>query len=109
MIDQFDVYLVGLDPTLGSEMKKTRPCVVLSPKPMNYLNTVLVAPLTSQIHGFRFRVRTEFDGLSGELALDQIRAVDKKRLIKKLGALSNQEQNNCLDVLQAMFAKDPHK
>lgn len=86
MVNQFDVYLVSLDPMQGSEIKKTRPCVVISPDDMNnHLKTVLIAPMTSTIRHYPTRVKTQFQGKKGEVVLDQMRAVDKTRLVKGLG------------------------
>lgn len=83
MVNRFDVYLVALDPTLGSEIKKTRPCVVISPDEMNrHLNTVIIAPLTSTRKKYPTRVGLSFQGKKGDIVLDQIRTVDKKRLVK---------------------------
>lgn len=88
-IQRFAVYQVNLDPTIGSEIAKSRPCVVVSPKEMNdHLNTVIVAPLTSTIKNWPSRIKARFAGKKGEIALDQMRAVDKRRLIKPLGVSS---------------------
>lgn len=102
---QFEVYLVDLDPTLGAEMKKTRPAVVVSPDAMNkHLQTVIVAPLTHTVKNYPSRTQTTFNGQSGEIVLDQIRAVDKKRLIKKLGTIDKIEGENTKLILQTMFS-----
>lgn len=86
--DRFAVYLVPLAPTTGSEMAKTRPCVVVSPDVMNHLvRTVIVAPLTSTIRHFPYRVSCKFAGRQGQIALDHIRSIDKSRLAKRLGNL----------------------
>ena len=86
--DRFAVYLVPLDPTVGDEMAKTRPCVVVSPDAMNHLvRTVIVAPLTSTIRRFPYRVKCKLAGRQGQIALDQIRSIDKSRLVKRLGNL----------------------
>jgi mRNA interferase MazF len=86
--DRFAVYLVPLDPTVSSEMAKTRPCVVVSPDAMNHLvRTVIVAPLTSTIRRFPYRVTCKLAGRQGQIALDQIRSIDKSRLAKRLGNL----------------------
>jgi mRNA interferase MazF len=86
--DRFAVYLVPLDPTTGSEVAKTRPCVVVSPDVMNHLvQTVIVAPLTSTIRHFPYRVICKFAGKQGQIALDHIRSIDKSRLAKRLGNL----------------------
>src|SRR5215217_5750671 len=88
VIERFGVYLVTLDPTVGAEIRKTRPCAVISPDEMNQvLRTVIVAPLTTSSLGFPSRVDSTFAGKRGEIALDQMRAVDKRRLVKRLGAL----------------------
>ena len=84
---RFDIWLVSLDPTVGSEIQKTRPCLVLSPNELSLLSTVLVAPLTSKGFPLIIRVPCEFQGQEGLILLDQMRAVDKRRLIKKLGVL----------------------
>ncbi len=103
---RFSVFLVNLDPTLGSEMKKTRPCVVVSPDEMNrHLSTVIIAPLTSSLRGYATRVGCVFDNRSGEIALDQVRAVDKFRLVKMMGKIQESESQQVLSVLQIMFAR----
>ena len=90
---RFEVHLVALDPTVGSEIRKTRPCVVVSPDEANdALNTVVGAPMTSTIRNYPTRVRVRFQGRNGEIAIDQLRAMDKRRLVKKLGALSPDAQ-----------------
>lgn len=100
---RFDVYLTQLDPTIGSEMKKTRPCVVISPDEIHFLKTCIIAPLTSKIHGFPSRVLTVFNGIKGEIALDQLRSVDSSRLVKKIGSLSAVTAKEVIDVLLEMF------
>ena len=88
MVTQYDVYLINLDPTIGSEIRKTRPCVVISPDEMNrHLATVIIAPLTAKSHRYPSRVEISFQQKTGWIVLDQIRTVDKKRLAKKLGAI----------------------
>ncbi len=105
MVAQFDVYLISLDPTLGSEIKKTRPCLVVSPNEMNNaLNTVLIAPMTTNIRGYPSRVQTTFQGTKGDIALDQMRAVDKKRLVKKLGIINAGTSKKVINILQEMFS-----
>ena len=104
-IKHFEVYHVNLDPTIGSEIAKSRPCVVLSPDEMNvHLHTVIVAPLTSAVKGWPSRVLSRFTGIKGEVALDQLRAVDKQRLAKRLGALDAKTQAAILGALGEMFA-----
>ena len=105
MVKQFDVYLVSLDPTKGSEIKKTRPCLVISPDEMNKaLNTVLIAPMTTTLRNYPTRVKTTFQGKKGDIALDQIRAIDKKRLVKQLGSIHHAAATKTLSVLQEMFS-----
>jgi mRNA interferase MazF len=103
---RFDVYLVPLDPARGHEMQKTRPCVVVSPEQLNrYLHTVLIAPLTSVPRKYPFRVESKFGGRPGEVALDQIRCVDRGRLVKFLGQLDPAVQARLADALVAMFKR----
>src|SRR5450755_3120085 len=100
-IKQFDVWLVNLDPTVGSEIKKTRPGVIVSPNVLNkYLQTVIVAPLTHTIKSYPSRIASDFKGQEGEIVLDQIRAVDKIRLVKKLGVINAQASLEIKKVLQ---------
>lgn len=102
---RFEIYLVNLNPTKGSEIRKTRPCVVVSPDELNqYLNTVIIAPLTSTKRNYPSRVECKFKGKTGEIMLEQLRGIDKKRLIKKLGILNEDLQNQVLDKLQEIFA-----
>lgn len=94
VITRGDVYLVGLDPTLGSEIQRTRPCVSVSPDELNaHLRTVTVAPMTTADRVYPWRVRCRFQHRSGYVALDQLRAVDRERLLKRLGALSTETVN----------------
>ena len=105
LVNRFDVYLVSLDPTLGSEIRKSRPCVVISPDEMNRaLATIIVAPMTSTIRNYPTRVPVTFQSKHGEVALDQIRIVDKQRLHKKLGSLRTNTGSKILDVLSQMFS-----
>lgn len=105
VIKRFDVYLINLDPTIGSEIQKTRPCVVISPDEMNrFIKTVIVAPMTSRGTTYPTRVACRFQGKQGQVVLDQIRTVDKTRLVKKLGSLIKQTQTQVLSVLVEMFA-----
>ncbi len=104
-IKRFDVYLVSLDPTRGSEIKKTRPCVVVSPDEMNkHIRTVIIAPMTTKGKSYPTRVSCVFDGKKGQIVLDQIRTVDKTRLIKHLGTLDQVTAASVLQVLQSIFA-----
>ncbi len=106
VIKRFDVYLVNLDPTIGNEIQKTRPCVVVSPDEMNrHIATVIVAPMTTKGHPYPSRVPCKFEGKEGQIVLDQIRAVDKIRLVRKLGRLTKPNQDTVLAVLIEMFAE----
>lgn len=103
-INRFEVYLINLDPTIGSEIKKTRPCLVISPDEMNHhIRTVIVAPLTTRGQSYPTRVPCRFKGKDGQVVLDQIRTVDRSRLILKLGRLSGKTATAVLEVLQEMF------
>ena len=105
-MNRFDVYLVTLDPTVGSEVKKTRPCVIVSPNEMNqHIATVIVAPLTSKGHDYPTRIACRFQGKQGQVVLDQLRTVDKVRLVKRLGRLGAATQDDILGTLAEMFAK----
>ena len=100
------VHLVRLDPTLGSEIKKTRPCVIVSPDELNeHLRTVIVAPMTTGGHGYPWRPRCRFQGRAGFVALDQLRTVDVDRLVKPLGQLEDETVVAVLKRLQDMFAE----
>ena len=102
---RFDVYLINLDPTLGREIKKTCPCLIISPDEMNeYISTVIVAPMISRIREYPTRVNCVFQGTKGQIVLDQIRTVDKIRLIKKLGVIDDQAQYEVIRILQEMFS-----
>ena len=100
-----DVYLVALDPTLGSEIKKTRPCVIVSPDDLNpTLGTYLVAPMTTGGRAYAFRIACRFRNRDGFVVADQLRTVDRVRLIRRIGRLSDDAMTEVLDVLQRMFA-----
>jgi len=102
---RFEVWLVNLDPTQGSEINKTRPCVVISPDELNrYLRTVTVAALTSAQRAYPSRVGCQFQGKAGQVALDYIRSVDKTRLVKKLGKLTDAEAQAVCDKLVELFS-----
>jgi mRNA interferase MazF len=104
-VARFQVYLVRLDPTEGHEIQKTRPCLVISPDEMNrHIQTVIVAPMTTATRSYPSRVEITFDGKSGQVVLDQIRAVDRFRLVRLLGSLDRASADKVLDVLQRMFA-----
>ena len=101
-----DVHLVRLDPTLGSEIQKTRPCVIVSPDELNtHLRTVIVAPMTTGGRAYPWRIRCRFQRRSGYVVLDQLRTVDRERLVKRLGALSNETMSEVLGTLQELFAE----
>src|SRR5713101_8067019 len=105
VINRFEVYLVSLDPTVGSEIKKTRPCLVISPDEINhFLRTVIVAPMTTQGRSYPSRIPCRFHGKQGHVVLDQIRAVDSLRLVKKLGRLDRKTTAKVMEVLLEMFA-----
>jgi mRNA interferase MazF len=105
-VNRFDVFLVALDPTLGHEIKKTRPCTVVSPDEMNHhIGTVIIAPMTSKGRPYPTRVPCAFQGVVGQVVLDQIRTVDKGRLTKKLGRLSPASGEHVLEILAEMFQK----
>ena len=101
-----DIWLVNLDPTVGSEIKKSRPCVVMSPAELNdNLRTVMVAPMTSKGFSAPFRVPVTHSGTKGLIVLDQLRTVDKLRLVKRLGAVSAKTLTAALTTLQEVFAE----
>ena len=102
-INRFDIYLVKLNPTIGSEIQKTRPCIIISPKEMNVLNTVIVAPMTSKGFDFIFRPKIDFDGKKGLVLLDQIRTVDKSRFVKKIGAVDVEKSKEISSMLVEIF------
>jgi Growth inhibitor len=105
VIKRFDVYLVNLDPTVGSEIRKARPCLIISPDEMNrYIATVIAAPMTTKGRDYPTRVPCTFKGKDGQVVLDQIRTVDKSRLVQKLGRIDKQTQEDVLTILSEMFA-----
>ena len=105
VIKRFEVYWVNLDPTLGSEINKKRPCVIISSDDLNrVLNTVIIAPLTSTIKKYPTRINCFVDQKNGQIALDQIRAIDKQRLIKKIDNLDSQTKIKVLEIIAEMFA-----
>jgi mRNA interferase MazF len=100
-----EVFLVDLRPTRGGEIRKTRPCVVVSPDELNaYLRTFTVAPLTTGGHPYPFRIPCRFAGKAGHVVLDQVRTVDRERLVRRLGRLPPGSVRDALSVLQEMFA-----
>lgn len=101
---QYAVVLVNLDPTVGSEIKKTRPCVIISPNEMNqHLQTVVIAPLTSTLRKYPSRVKVRFNDKEGMIALDQVRTIDRQRIVKSLGSISAAEFKKVKEVLMEMF------
>jgi mRNA interferase MazF len=105
VIKRFDIFQAVLDPTVGSEIKKTRPCVVVSPDEMNrHLRTVIVAPMTTKSISYPTRVGCKFKGKRGQVVLDQLRAVDTSRLVRKMGTLPAITQARVLTVLSEIFA-----
>lgn len=105
VIRRFEVYLINLDPTIGSEIKKVRPCLVISPDEMNrHIRTVIVAPMTTKGQQYPTRVPCRFAGKQGQVALDQLRAVDRARLVKRIGRMPGATQQQVLATLAEMFA-----
>jgi len=103
--NRFDVYLTNLDPTVGSEIEKTRPCLIVSPDEMNkHIRTVIVAPMTTAGKDYPTRVSCTFKKKKGQIVLDQIRTIDKARLIKKLGTIDPGTQLKVISILQRLFA-----
>ncbi|MBS9766796.1 MAG: type II toxin-antitoxin system PemK/MazF family toxin [Flavobacteriaceae bacterium] len=103
-LEQYSVILVNLDPTLGSEIKKTRPCVVVSPNEMNkYLNTIIIAPMTTNLRVYPTRVPVMHNNKNGMIVIDQIRTIDKVRIVKVFGKLSNAEIVGCKAVIKETF------
>ena len=106
VIRQYSVFLVNLDPTLGHEMRKTRPCLVVSPDEMNeHIQTVIVAPMTTTSRDYPTRVRLRFRNRQGWIVLDQIRAVDKRRLVRRLGMIGSRTAANVKSILSDMLVE----
>ena len=106
VVKRFAVYRVNLDPTVGSEIKKTRPCLIVSPDEMNrHIATVIIAPMTTKGRNYPTRISCNFEGKSGQVVLDQLRTVDRKRLVKKLGKIDKKTQQLVLSTLAEMFAE----
>jgi mRNA interferase MazF len=104
-VRRFDVYLIQLDPTVGVEIQKTRPCLVISPDEMNdYIQTVIIAPMTTKARDYPTRVSCRFEQKAAHIVLDQLRTVDKRRLIKRLGRIAPATQTRVLAVLAELFA-----
>jgi len=104
VIKQYEVFLISLDPTLGHEIKKARPCIIISPDEMNKnISTVIIAPLTTQSHFYPTRIALKFTGKDAWIALDQLRTVDKERLIKKLGEIEQVIINQVKSIIKEML------
>lgn len=102
---RFDVYLIRLDPTQGREIRKTRPCLIISPDEMNqHIDTVIIAPMTTKGRPYPTRVPVRFKGKSGRIVLDQIRTVDKSRLVKRIGKIDELTRRQVLTLLAELFA-----
>ena len=105
-MNRFDVSLLNLDPTVGSEIKKTKPCIIISPDKMNrYIRTVIVAPMATKGKTYPTRIPLTFQKKKGQIVLDQIRKIDKTRLVKRLGTISKERQEEVLSILQEMFTR----
>ena len=103
-LKQYAIVLVNLDPTIGSEIKKTRPCVIISPDEMNkYLNTIVVAPMTTNLKKYPTRISAKHMGKKGMIVIDQIRTIDKKRIIKVFNRLAEREIKKCKDIIKETF------
>jgi len=104
VVEQYSICLVNLEPTIGHEIKKTRPCVIISPDEMNqYISTIIIAPMTTKSHAYPTRVPLTFQGKKGWIVLDQIRTVDKRRVIKKLGKLSPSKIAEVKNIINEML------
>jgi mRNA interferase MazF len=104
MVSQYEVHLINLDPTIGHEIKKTRPCLIVSPDEMNNnLSTVMIAPMTTKSHSYPTRVEIKFGGKKGWIVLDQIRTADQVRLVKKLGLIKQKEITEVKRVIKEML------
>ncbi|MGB3151774.1 MAG: type II toxin-antitoxin system PemK/MazF family toxin [Maribacter sp.] len=103
-LKQYSIVLVNLDPTIGSEIKKTRPCVILSPNEINkYLNTIVVAPMTTNLKKYPTRIQVEHNAKKGMVAIDQSRTIDKSRIIKKFDRLTKSEIQQCKNIIRETF------
>ncbi len=101
--ERYDIVLVKLNPTIGAKIQKTRPCIIISPNEMNILKTVIIAPLTSKGFDFVFRPKIYFQEKNGLVLLDQIRAIDKSRIVKKIGKVDNKKAQEISNILVEMF------
>ena len=103
-LDQYSIVLVNLDPTIGSEIKKSRPCVIVSPNELNkFLRTIVVAPMTTNLKNYPTRIKVKHNEKKGMIAIDQIRTIDKSRIIKKFDQLSKIEIQKCKDIIRETF------
>ena len=103
-LKQYHIVLVNLEPTMGSEIKKTRPCVIVSPNEINkYLRTIVVAPMTTNLKNYPTRIKVKHNGKNGMVAIDQIRTIDKSRIIKKFDQLTKSEIQKCKDIIRETF------
>lgn len=102
-VSRFDIVLVKLNPTLGSEIQKTRPCIIISPNEMNILKTIIVAPMTSKGFDFIFRPKIKFENKNGLVLLDQIRTIDKTRIVKKIGKVEKNKSKEISKMLMEIF------
>jgi len=103
--NRFDVFLINLDPTVGREIKKTRPCLIVSPNEMNhYIQTLIIAPMTTKGRDYPTRVPCTFQKKTGQIVLDQIRTIDKSRLVKRLGKIENKIGQEVQKILEEMFS-----
>ena len=103
-LKQYQIVLVNLDPTIGSEIRKTRPCVIISPDEMNkYLRTIIIAPMTTVSRNYPTRVKVRHDKKDGWIVIDQVRTIDKRRVIKILGKLKNNEIKKVKDIIKETF------
>ena len=103
---QYSIVLVNLDPTIGSEIQKTRPCVIISPDELNdYLRSVIIAPMTTKSHNYPTRIKVNHNSKEGWVVIDQIRTIDKSRIIKNLGTLSSKEIAKCKQVISETFVE----
>ncbi|AUS06840.1 type II toxin-antitoxin system PemK/MazF family toxin [Tamlana sp. s12] len=103
-LEQYSIVLVNLDPTIGSEIKKTRPCVIISPNEINkFLRTIVVAPMTTNLKNYPTRIKVKHSGKKGMIAIDQIRTIDKSRILKTFDQLSKSEIQNCKDIIRETF------
>jgi mRNA interferase MazF len=106
VIRRFEVYLINLDPTIGKKIKKTRPCLIISPDDMNkYISTVIIAPMTTKGRNYPTRIACQFEGKDGQIVLDQIRTIDKVRIIRKLGKINTSIQKEVLTTLIELFSE----